>query len=65
MVMLPRVGGPAGDIFAASGAAGNKAWLDLAPSGSAKIAPPSVTRQFRRLQNPVLMAQQAEAPQRR
>jgi hypothetical protein len=30
MVMLPKVGVPAGDIFAASGAVGNKPWFGLA-----------------------------------
>jgi hypothetical protein len=55
MVMLPKVGVPAGDIFAASGAAGNKPWFDLAQATTGNFAPPPVTSQFRCLQNPVLM----------
>ena len=37
--MLPKLGIPADDIFAASGAAGNKAWFDLAQATTDKFAP--------------------------
>jgi hypothetical protein len=37
MVMLPKVGVPAANILAASGAAGNKAWCSQANFAASKI----------------------------